>query len=317
MVLNQDEIIQIVTMVVDWHFPVSQVATLYQITCERVYQLVQSYRQTGLYPAPKRIGRPPNIPSAQTRKMILDTKLRLGLGSRSLHKYFRFNLGLTIPERMIHRVLLEENMTFHEPKKGFRRPDWIRYEREESLSAVHMDWYQSKYNRKQVCVVLDDASRMILAGGEFPRATEEISIQLLKTAYETYEHIAPIREVITDHGTQFYANTRDSKGNANHAFEQFCKEYEINHILARVKHPQTNGKVERWFGTYKKFRSDHTTFEEFTYWYNQIRPHRSLQEESGRMRTPKEVFWKRAEGHIMTNCNLLFQKELWGKNEEE
>ena len=209
---------------------------------------------------------------------------------------------------MIHRVLLEENMTEPEPKKGFHRPAWIRYEREESLSAVHMDWHTSKYNGKQVCVVLDDASRMILAGGEFSRAATELSIQLLQEAYETYEHIAPIREIITDHGSQFFANTRDFQGNANHAFEQFCKEKGINHILARVKHPQTNGKIERWFGTYKQFRGKYPTFEEFILWYNEIRPHQSLDDENGKMRTPKEAFWKRAEGHIMKNCNMLLEK---------
>ncbi|MDV0441513.1 DDE-type integrase/transposase/recombinase [Methanorbis furvi] len=244
MVLSQDEIIQIITLVVDWHFPVVQVAAMYQITTERVYQLVQAYRKTGLYPAPKRLGRPPIIPSPEHRSLIIAEKHRLGVGSRCLHKYFRSRLGIVIGERAIHRVLLEENLTSHEPQKGFRHPAWIRYERDESLSAVHMDWHQSKYNGKQVCVVLDDASRMILAGGEFDRATTEFSIQVLREAYEKYEYIVPIREVITDHGTQFYANTRDSQGNAEHAFEKFCREMEINHILARVKHPQTNGKVE-------------------------------------------------------------------------
>jgi putative transposase len=309
-VLSQDEIIQIITLVVDWHFPVIQVSSMYHITSERVYQLVHAYRKTGLYPAPKRLGRPPNVPSPAMRNLILSEKKRLGIGSRALHKYFLFNLGITIGERMIHRVLLEENMTEPEPKKGFRRPAWIRYEREESLSAVHMDWHESKYNGKQVCVVLDDASRMILAGGEFPRATTEFYIQLLQEAYETYEYITPIGEVITDHGTQFYANTRDFQGNAEHAFERFCKQKEITHILARVKHPQTNGKVERWFGTYKQFRGEFATFEEFVIWYNTVRPHRSLDDVSGRLRTPKEVFWKRAEGHIMRNCNYLFNKQL-------
>ena len=90
-----------------------------------------------------------------------------------------------------------------------------------SLPSIYMDWHTSKYNGKQVCVVLDDASRMILSGGEFSRATTELSIQLLQEAYEAYEHIAQILEVITDHGSQFFANTRDFQGNANHAFEQF------------------------------------------------------------------------------------------------
>jgi len=55
-------------------------------------------------------------------------------------------------------------------------------------------------------------------------ATSENSINLLREAYDEYQHIAPIREVITDHGSQFYANKRDLQGNAEHSFELFCKE---------------------------------------------------------------------------------------------
>jgi transposase InsO family protein len=29
----------------------------------------------------------------------------------------------------------------------------------------------------------------------------------------------------------------------------------IEHIMARVKRPQSNGKIERWFGTFKKLYS--------------------------------------------------------------
>ena len=56
-VLSQDEIIQIITMVVDWHFPVVQVASTYHVTSERVYQLVQNYRKTGIYPVPSFFGK--------------------------------------------------------------------------------------------------------------------------------------------------------------------------------------------------------------------------------------------------------------------
>ena len=116
-VLSQDEIIQIITLVVDWHFPVIQVPQRIISPRERVYHLVQTYRKTGLYPALKRLCRPPNVPSPAMRNLILSEKKRLGIGSRALHKYFLFNLGITIEERMIHRVLLEENMTEPELKK--------------------------------------------------------------------------------------------------------------------------------------------------------------------------------------------------------
>jgi len=53
---------------------------------------------------------------------------------------------------------------------------------------------------------------------------------------------------MTDHGTQFVASRRDKKGYAKHKFGEFLEENGIEDILARVNHPQTNGKIERFFG---------------------------------------------------------------------
>jgi putative transposase len=86
-------------------------------------------------------------------------------------------------------------------QKKKRRKPWIRYERKHSLIAVHLDWHTSWINGKELCVVLDDSSLFILAGGEFPAATEEASIDPVKKTCEDYGDIRRVREVITDHGT--------------------------------------------------------------------------------------------------------------------
>ena len=72
--------------------------------------------------------------------------------------------------------------------------------------------------------MLDDSSRRILAGGEFDAETTENSIKLLQEALENYGWMTSIREVMTDHGTQFYANKRDKNGNADSEFEDFPQE---------------------------------------------------------------------------------------------
>jgi transposase InsO family protein len=51
------------------------------------------------------------------------------------------------------------------------------------------------------------------------------------------------REILTDHGTQFVSVwDRDL---SHHSFKDFLDLNNINHIIAQVKHPQTNGKIER------------------------------------------------------------------------
>jgi transposase InsO family protein len=50
----------------------------------------------------------------------------------------------------------------------------------------------------------------------------------------------------------------------------------LNGKNTAVRHPQTNGKVEKWFHTYKRFRGEFETFEDFIQWYNR-RPHGALE----------------------------------------
>ena len=53
---------------------------------------------------------------------------------------------------------------------------------------------------------------------------------------------------MTDHDTQFVAARKDKKDYAKHRFGVFLEENGIKHILERVYHLQTSGKIERFFG---------------------------------------------------------------------
>lgn len=47
-----------------------------------------------------------------------------------------------------------------------------------------------------------------------------------------------------DHGTEFGGNRIQENGNQNSRFKNHLEELGIKPIMARVKHPQTNGKLE-------------------------------------------------------------------------
>jgi hypothetical protein len=79
----------------------------------------------------------------------------------------------------------------------------VRYERKHSLSAEHTDWHESGWSDLKVCVIIDDASRMILAGGEFKNINTENSKLVVDQLVERYSWLCPMREFIMDHGVEF------------------------------------------------------------------------------------------------------------------
>jgi hypothetical protein len=61
---------------------------------------------------------------------------------------------------------------------------------------------------------LDDARRMILAGGEFDHPMAENAIKVVKTAKKVAwtEYSAILHALNTDRGSQFYANKKAKNG---------------------------------------------------------------------------------------------------------
>jgi putative transposase len=227
-----------------------------------------------------------------SEQLILEVNKEQNLGARRLEKIIDFTHGKHIPHNAIHKVLIAHGRAKTNPNKSKRRKPWVRWERDHSLSLVHLDWHTRDCDGKKVCVVLDDSSRRILAGGEFDAETTENSIKLLQEALEKYGWLTPIREVMTDHGTQFYANKRDKNDNAESEFENFLKMNKINHILSPVKRPQVNGKIEKWNDTYEKSRFRFDNFYNFMNWYNTVRFHESL-DTKWYLQTPDIAFWAR------------------------
>jgi len=164
-----------------------------------------------------------------------------------------------------------------------------------------IDWI----NRKEVSVALDDSSRYILVGDEFDAATSENSIRIVEDVLNEYKEIRKVKQVITDRGSQYYANKKDKNGESEIKFEVFLKEHDIKHIKARVKHPQTNGKVEKWYDLYEKQRSKFDSFADFAKWYNIVRYHESLITKHY-LQTPEDAFWSRLPDG--SKLNVFFKR---------
>ena len=182
----------------------------------RFRQLYSAYKQTLKAPdVGSNVGRPKKAVPDAWAQIIEDQWEKHRLNALTLEKVTEYETKVRIPHNTIHRIMLEKGFAREQESKQKRRKPWVRYERDHSLSAVHMDWHISRaVSGKQVCVVLDDASRKVLSGGEFESASAENSVFLLKEALERADlsYNLSIRECISDHGTQFYADKRDKHG---------------------------------------------------------------------------------------------------------
>lgn len=251
---------------------IKEIAEIYNVSNRWIQILVHRYKNTGKYPGLSKMRRPKTELTEEEKKLIDHVMKESYLtGAVNLRLYIEKYYSKKLPYNKIHRYLLGRGLSKEDDKKKKQRK-YCRYERDHSFSLVHMDWHESKViEGKQVCVVLDDASRKIICGGEFNHATGENAIALIKQAIEIAckDYSSVIRECNTDKGSQFYCNKNDNKGNRGKAeFELFLEDKGINHIPSRRNHPQTNGKNERWFRTYNENRGRYKTFQEFIDWYN-------------------------------------------------
>ncbi|RNJ80202.1 MAG: transposase [Nitrosopumilus sp. B06] len=95
--------------------------------------------------------------------------------------------------------------------------------------------------------------------------------------------------ILSDNGTQFTAVRKNSSRHRKiTVFEQELSDLGIIHIKTRIGHPQTNGKLERFFGTFE-LRWDHFgNVPDFISYYNEDRFHSSLDMDAGE--TPRRAF---------------------------
>lgn len=270
-----------------------EISEIYNITQRWIQILVKKYKETETYPVMTK-SRRPNTELSNEQKEIIKKSLKESKisGAVLLRLYIRKYYNQIIPKNKLHNYLREIGVAKPDKKKQKQRK-YCRYERDHSFSLGHMDYHESKFNRKWIIVWIDDASRLILAGGEFNEANTDnakaIIDEAIKKAYEIYSSV--LRELNTDKGSQFYNSKFNKKGiRAFSEFEEYFRFKGIQHIPSKRNHPQTNGKNERWFRTYEENRHKFKSFGEFIVWYND-KIHLGLSRKEGI--TPNEAVWSK------------------------
>lgn len=259
----------------------TSVARIQKVSRQMVYQLAAKYKDVGseAYVA-KKPGRPRLEINNGFRSVVKEIREDTDYGSQKIH-FVLNQRGYSVSQRQIQKVLNEQGLTKPCPKRRGQRK-YIRYQWPISNCMWHTDW--SEFNDKYYSAYLDDRSRKIMAAGEFDNETCENSLFLLYQGMLT-NNVCPII-VLSDKGTQFYNSKRNKKGERPPGqFEQKLEQLGIDFWTSRRRHPQTNGKMEKWFDTMKKRLPKHENLQDFVRWYNEERIHYSLKYE-----TPENVY---------------------------
>ena len=243
---------------------ISEVADIKRIPKQTLSRWVRQYRRFG------EEGLENNKPGARERQInplferIILTKWEER--KRSCHKLWidlKMN-GYNVSERQIQKIYKKYGLRISKRTRP-SQVKFVKYEWPRSNMLWHTDWTQCPFTGFQLIAFIDDHSRYIVHAEYFTNATTENTVLAFARAIK--QHGKP-DAILTDNGSQF---------NVHGLFEEFCKRNDIHHILGRIHHPQTNGKIERWFGTYKQeFKNGEDNLDSFVKYYNERRLHQGI-----------------------------------------
>jgi len=251
----------------------------------KIEKLYRKYGDDGLkLHKPGRLFEPLN---PQFYQLVIEEWKKNKCGARKLHAILK-RKGFGVSRRKIEQVMVTEG--FQKPVEKRRKPrKYKRYEWPIPNYMWHTDWHVIKAVRlkgENILVYIDDCSRKIM-GYCLGAQTTKNSLFALYSAIA--EHGVTPFCLNSDRGAQFIANKFDKNGKANHEFQEVLNELGILFIPSKRRHPQTNGKNERFFGILdSEFDERFEIIDEFITWYNNERSSEAVD-----YMTPNEAYKKR------------------------
>jgi transposase InsO family protein len=304
----------LITSVVIENRPVRDVASQYGVSESWLYELLARYRAEGEAAFEPHTRRPHSIPTTtptETVDLILEyreklTATGLDAGPETIRWHLEHHHSIAVSRATISRYLAKAGLVIPAPKKK-PRSSYIRFAAEMPNETWQADFTHYRLRRPdgrpgadtEILTWLDDCSRYALSVTAHHRVTGPI---VLTTFRETVaEHGIPA-STLTDNGMVFTTRLSQGKKGAGtrNGFETELRRLNVVQKNGRPNHPTTQGKVERFQQTMKKWlRSQpeqpstiddlQALLDAFVEEYNDHRPHRSLEHRA----TPATVYTTR------------------------
>lgn len=169
------------------------------------------------------------------------------------------------------------------------RESWIiRYEKSMAWELVHIDLHKRKNikwenpkKKKYVAWVIDDATRLEYSEILSDKKAKTLALFIKRTYAWFKKHGITIKKLMSDNWLEFTTHHKLSR--PRHSFEKMLVELNIKHSYTKVRCPQTNGKIERFWRIFEEqfFRKYEFTsnkdfnikFKDWLVFYNTKRRH--------------------------------------------
>lgn len=279
----------IVLAVVHQGLTKAEVARRYGVSWQWVHTVVTRYHEGGLDALEPRSRRPASNSKATpdtVRDRIIELRKRLdtdGLDAGPITiAHHLTKEGITAPSTStIRRILHTAGLITPTPKKR-PRSSLRRFAADQPNECRQSDfthWQPANGTHVEILNWLDDHSRMLLSITVFVRVTGDHVVDTFTSNINTYR---PPTSTLTDNGSVY---TSRFTGGRN-AFEYLHSILQIQQKNGHPGHPQTQGKIERFHQTLKKWLARQqpattppelqTQLDTFHQLDNQQRPHRAL-----------------------------------------
>lgn len=279
----------------------AEAAARYGVTRQWVHSLVRRYDAegpTGLTPRSRAPHTRPGTTPDATRERIIALRQELtSSGADAGPATIAWHLereGRPAPSTStIRRILHTAGLVVPAPTKR-PRSSYIRFQADlpnECWQADITHWYLVSGTRIEILDFLDDHARFLLGIRAASAFTGPMVVTVMTELISRY---SPPMSTLTDNGLVFTTRLARYKG-ARGGFEKLLAAHGITQKNGRPGHPQTQGKIERFHQTLKRFLAARplpdtiddlqSLLTEFQSWYNTARPHRSL----GRL-TPEQAY---------------------------
>lgn len=245
-------------------------------------KLFDEHGPVGLMGKPRGGPKGSRLPEVTKRTILMIKEGNRDYGCRRISDMLARGPGLGASPGAVLTVLKEAGYETEEVATRPHEPKVQRFERARPMQLWQTDLFSftlKRQNRRVYLVAfMDDHSRFITAFGLHASSTTAFVIEALRSGIASY---GPPAELLTDNGPQ-YVTWRGKS-----AFHKELDKQGIEHLVARPHHPQTLGKVERFWQSIWKECLELATFIDVedarrrVSWYidhyNYTRPHQSLQ----------------------------------------